>query len=86
MGLAERLARDLQALVIRQPSLRVAVLTNGAPELHAPLDEALAAHAPAADEVMPLVDFWHLMERLGTATLVVRMHHAEARAQVFVTA
>jgi len=32
VGLAERLARDHQALVTRQPSLRVAALTDGAPE------------------------------------------------------
>jgi hypothetical protein len=78
-GLAERLARDVQALVSRQPSLHVAALTDGAPELHALLDEALAAHAPAADEVVPLVDFWHLMEKLGAAALVVAgEQHASA--------
>ncbi|MCK8504247.1 MULTISPECIES: ISKra4 family transposase [Myxococcus] len=70
-GLAERLARDVQALVSRQPSLRVAILTDGAPELHALLDEALVAHAPAATQVVRLVDFWHLMEKLGAAARVV---------------
>ncbi|WIG95737.1 ISKra4 family transposase [Myxococcus sp. SDU36] len=70
-ALAERLARDVHALVSRQPALHVIVLTDGAPELHALLDEALAAHAPAADEVVRLVDFWHLMEKLGSAALVV---------------
>lgn len=70
-GLAERLARDVQALVSRQPSLCVATLTDGAPELHALLDEALSTHAPAAKEVVRLVDFWHLLEKLGAAALVV---------------
>jgi hypothetical protein len=68
---AERLARDVQTLVVRQPSLLVATLTDGAPELHALLDEALATHAPAARRVMRVVDFWHLMEKLGAAALLM---------------
>ncbi|RUO93181.1 ISKra4 family transposase [Corallococcus sp. AB018] len=70
-GLAERLVRDVQSLVSKQSALHVAALTDGAPELHGLLDEALAAHAPAATKVVRLVDFWHLMEKLGTAALVV---------------
>ncbi|ATB45926.1 ISKra4-like element ISMfu2 family transposase [Corallococcus macrosporus] len=68
---AERLARDVQALVSRRRGLYVAVLTDGAPELHALLDEALATHAPAAKKPVRLVDFWHLMEKLGAAARVV---------------
>ncbi len=70
-GLAERLARDVQALVSRRRGLYVAVLTDGAPELHALLDEALATHAPSAKKPVRLVDFWHLMEKLGSAARVV---------------
>lgn len=70
-GLAERLARDVQALVSKQTGLRVTALTDGAPELHSLLDEALAAHALAANEVVRLVDFWHLLEKLGAAALLV---------------
>lgn len=69
--LATRLALDAQALLTRAPSLAVVVLTDGAPELHALLDEALAAHAPAARNPVRLVDFWHLMEKLGAAALVL---------------
>jgi hypothetical protein len=65
--LAERLALDAQALLTQAPTLCVVVLTDGAPELHALLDEALAAHAPAAKKPVRLVDFWHLMEKLGAA-------------------
>ena len=70
-GLAAGLARDVQALASRQPALHVTALTDGAPELHALLDETLAAHAPAAREWVRLVDFWHLMEKLGAAALVM---------------
>ncbi|ATB48574.1 hypothetical protein MYMAC_004201 [Corallococcus macrosporus DSM 14697] len=69
--MAERLARHVQALVSRRRGLSVTVLTAGAPELHALLDEALATHAPAAKKPMRLVDFWHLMEKLGAAARVV---------------
>ncbi len=70
-GLAERLARDVQALVSRRRGLYVAVLTDGAPELHALLDETLATHVPSAKKPVRLVDFWHLMEKLGSAARVV---------------
>jgi hypothetical protein len=70
-GLAERLALDVQALLTQQPGLTVVVLTDGAPELHGLLDRALAAHAPAARNVVRLVDFWHLMEKLGAAALLL---------------
>ncbi|MFB1485476.1 ISKra4 family transposase, partial [Corallococcus sp. RDP092CA] len=39
--LARRLALDVEALLGQLPSLRVVVLTDGAPELHTLLDEAL---------------------------------------------
>jgi hypothetical protein len=69
--LAERLARDVQALLTRAPALTVVVLTDGAPELHALLEQALAAHAPAAGSLVRLVDFWHLIEKLGTAAALL---------------
>jgi hypothetical protein len=77
-ALAERLARDVQLLVSQQPALQVVVLTDGAPELHALLDEALAAHTPAVRHVVRLVDFWHLMEKLGAAALVLALSAKQA--------
>jgi hypothetical protein len=78
--LAERLAQDVQALLTKAPYLCVVVLTDGAPELHALLDEALAAHAPAARNVVRLVDFWHLMEKLGAAARLVADNPKRAEA------
>lgn len=69
--LAQRLALDVEALLAQAPALRVVVLTDGAPELHALLDEALTLHAPSAKHVVRLVDFWHLMEKLSTAALLL---------------
>ena len=68
--LAQRLAQDVQA-VLAQRLLPVVVLTDGAPEMMRLLDEALAAHAPKATQVVPLVDFWHLLEKLGLAALLI---------------
>jgi hypothetical protein len=76
--LAERLALDVQALLTRAPALAVVVLTDGAPELHALLDEALASHAPAALNPVRLVDFWHLMEKLGSAARLLAGDRAPA--------
>jgi hypothetical protein len=76
--LAERLARDVQALLTRAPALTVVVLTDGAPELHALLEQALAAHAPAAGSLVRLVDFWHLIEKLGTAAALLAGARAPA--------
>jgi hypothetical protein len=70
-GLCSRLALHVEAAIAKQPSLHVAVLTDGAPEMHQRLDEALAQHAPAAHSPMRLVDFWHLMEKLGAAALLL---------------
>ncbi|QAT87955.1 hypothetical protein EJ065_6426 [Corallococcus coralloides] len=68
-ALEETLQRAQKGVVgagyAHQRSLHVTALTDGAPELHALLDEALCAHAPAADAVVRLVDFWHLKEKPG---------------------
>ena len=77
-GLCERMALHTQAALSQQPSLQVAVLTDGAPEMHLRLDEALAQHAPAAQAPVRLVDFWHLMEKLGAASLLLAGDKAPA--------
>jgi hypothetical protein len=77
---ARRLALDVEAVLRRKPTLRVVVLTDGAPELHTLLDEALATHAPSARDVVRLLDFWHLMEKLGAAALLLAAGAQEAAA------
>lgn len=68
--LAQRMAQDVQALVQQRPMPTV-TLTDGAPEMMNLLDSALAAHAPAATQGVRLVDFWHVMEKLGQAAVVI---------------
>jgi hypothetical protein len=77
-GLCARLALHTQAALLQQPSVQVAVLTDGAPEMHQRLDEALTQHAPAAKAPVRLVDFWHLMEKLGAASLLLAGDKASA--------
>jgi hypothetical protein len=68
--LARRMAQDVQVLLAQRP-LKVVVLSDGAPEMMRLLDQALAAHTPAASQVVRLVDFWHLMEKLGRAAVLI---------------
>jgi hypothetical protein len=68
--MAQRMAQDVQAVVTKQPMPAV-VLTDGAPEMMNLLDGALASHAPAASQVVRLVDFWHLLEKLGAAAVLI---------------
>jgi hypothetical protein len=75
--MAERLALDVRALQAVR-ALTVVVLTDGAPEMMNLLDEALASKAPGVSDVVPLVDFWHLMEKLARAADII--HGAQASA------
>jgi hypothetical protein len=68
--MAQRMAQEVQA-VLGQRLMPVVVLTDGSPEMMNLLDQALAAHAPKATEVVGLVDFWHLMEKLGLAAVLI---------------
>lgn len=68
--LAQRMAQDVQA-VLGQRFMPVVVLTDGSPQMMNLLDQALASHAPKATQVVPLVDFWHLMEKLGLAAVLI---------------
>jgi hypothetical protein len=62
------LARDIDAVLRRRPSLQLVTLADGAPEMQSILDRAVGTHPVAAR----LVDFWHLIEHLGKANAAVR--------------
>ncbi len=78
MALSASLASDVAALHAKNPALKLCILTDGAPELHALLDNALAAELPDVT-VHRLVDFWHLIEKLGQAAALIH-GPAEGRA------
>lgn len=69
-ALSVSLAADVARLHAKRPSLKLCILTDGAPELHALLDNAIAAELPNV-EVHRLVDFWHLVEKLGQAAALI---------------
>lgn len=69
-ALSASLAADVARLHAKQPTLKVCVLTDGAPELHALLDSALATELPNV-EVHRLVDFWHLVEKLAQSAVLI---------------
>ena len=61
---------DVAALLRQRPGLKVERLADGAPEMHNLLaaevnDEKLGTH------VYDLVDFWHVLEKLGAAAVVI---------------
>jgi len=70
VALSESIAADAAVLCAKRPDLKVCVLTDGAVELQALLDNALAAALPGVT-VHRLVDFWHLVEKLGQAAVVI---------------
>jgi len=58
---------DLAILLERRPDLRVVALADGAKDMQSILKQATAGH----DVVATLVDFWHLLEKLGKACTAV---------------
>lgn len=76
-AMSESMASDVAALHARCPGLKVCILTDGAPELHALLDNALATALPCVP-LHRLVDFWHLVEKLGHAAVFI---HGDAEGR-----
>lgn len=64
-GLADGMAGDVLVLRQRRPNLPVVVLSDGAPEMHRLLDQALFGDEYGV--VLRLIDFWHLLEKLAEA-------------------
>jgi len=68
--LLDSMLADVQELLRRRPRLRVAVLSDGATEL----EDALDAHFHFENlgvEVHRLLDFWHVIEKLGGAARLI---------------
>jgi hypothetical protein len=70
------LAVEVRTLLRKRPALQVMLLADGAPELWARLDQALNKTTLGVP-VHRLVDFWHLLEKLGKAAQVL---YGEAHA------
>ena len=70
--LTEALQEDLQILRRRRPELRVVALADGAVEMQRMLDRITQGHPVEAT----LIDFWHLLEKLGEAATAVGEHAA----------
>lgn len=64
------LAVEVRTLLRKRPTLPVMLLADGAPELWARLDQALNKTTLGV-AVHRLVDFWHLLEKLGRAAKVL---------------
>ena len=69
LGLRDRLVADVATLRSKQPELRIELLCDGAPEMWNLLEEGF--QPKFGDDLHRLVDFYHLMEKLGAAAQVL---------------
>lgn len=70
-ALCEGLASDVVAIRRKRRGLPVTLLSDGAPEMCNRLDEAFDAGTFEGVELHRLIDFWHAVEKLSAAALVV---------------
>jgi hypothetical protein len=76
IDLCDRLLADAVAILEQRPDLKVVLLSDGAPELRALLRSALDS-TTLGTTVYEVLDFWHLLEKLGAAAHVL---YGEAQA------
>ena len=69
-GLRERLVADVATLRSKQPSLKLQLLCDGAPEMWNLLEEGFTAEQ-FGNDIHRLVDLHHLTEKLGAAARVI---------------
>jgi hypothetical protein len=68
--LCRTLAADVCTVLRKRPDMRVVLLADGAPELWKLLEGSLTRQTLGVP-VHPLVDLWHLLEKLGSAARVL---------------
>lgn len=78
-SLLQGVAGDVRELLHKQPRLKVALLSDGAHDLVEHL--AVEVGDRLDREVVQIVDFWHLMEKLGAAARVLGDDHAARLAR-----
>ena len=70
VGLCEAMGSDVEALLKEKPGLRIIALSDGAEEIVSLLREHIC-EAELGVPVDQLIDFWHLIEKLGAAATVI---------------
>ena len=70
IGLRDRLAADAATLLSKQPTLKLELLCDGAPEMWNLLDEGFPQEKFGSD-IHRLVDLYHVTEKLGAAARVI---------------
>lgn len=68
--LLESMVGDVRALLAKRPRLKLVVVSDGAQDVVDLLDERFTEKALGV-AVMRLVDFWHVIEKLGKAASVI---------------
>ncbi len=70
-ALCEGMASDVLAIGRKRRGLPVSLLCDGAPEMWSLLDEAFDAGTFEGVTIHPLIDFWHVIEKLSAAAHVI---------------
>jgi hypothetical protein len=70
VDLCDRLLADAVAILEQRPDLTVVLLSDGAPKMRTLLRSALD-ESTLGTTVYELLDFWHLLEKLGAAAQVL---------------
>ena len=78
-GLALGMADDALMLLSKKPRLRLSLLCDGAPEMWNLLDEQFDAESFGRRVIRRLIDFWHVIEKIGKAARVI---HGDAAPPV----
>jgi hypothetical protein len=69
-ALCEGLVGDVRVLKKQKSNLKIILLCDGAKELWGLLENAFSENAPEL-EIEKLVDFWHMIEKLGAAAKLI---------------
>lgn len=75
-SIADRLARDVMWLRMRAPHLKITLLADGAEEMWTILDRYINEEWQGARPTR-LIDFWHVIEKLGEAAKVIFLDTTE---------
>lgn len=71
LEMCEAMADDVVDMLMKKPALKVTLLADGGADVWKAMSEVLDEERLGVEELMRLIDFWHLIEKLGSAARVI---------------